>query len=78
MTSMEKEQMTALKNNPWQARRSAEATGKRAKTDAVDAHAGPLQRHAATRHPPAQDPAIDSLAELLAAPSPGQDSPRSA
>jgi len=57
-----------IKVNPWQARRFAEATGRRAKTDAVDA--AMLARFAAALQPdvlPARDPAIDSLAELLAA-----------
>ena len=60
--------LPGVKINPWQARRFAEATGCRAKTDAVDA--AMLARFGATLQPevrPAQDPAIDSMAELLAA-----------
>ena len=57
-----------IKVNPWQARRFAEATGRRAKTDAVDAAL--LARFGATLQPevrPTRDPALDSLAELLVA-----------
>lgn len=60
--------LPGVKINPWQARRFAEATGRRVKTDAVDA--AMLARFGATLRPevrPAPDPAMDSLAELLAA-----------
>jgi transposase len=57
-----------VKINPWQARRFAEATGRRVKTDSVDA--AMLARFGATLQPdptPAREPIADSLAELLAA-----------
>ena len=60
--------LPAVKVNPLQARRFAEATGKRAKTDPVDA--AMLARFGATLRPdipPAKDETIDRLAELLAA-----------
>jgi transposase len=60
--------LPGVKVNPWQARRFAEATGKRAKTDAVDA--AMLARFGATLQPPIQSPppaAIGGLAELLSA-----------
>jgi transposase len=66
--ALAKAALPGVKVNPWQARRFAEATGRRAKTDAVDA--AMLARFGATLQPdirPARDPAIDSLAELLAA-----------
>jgi transposase len=62
-----KASLPGVKVNPWQARRFAEATGKRAKTDAVDA--AMLARFGATLQPeirPAPHPAIGGLAELLA------------
>jgi transposase len=58
----------AVKLNPLQARRFAEATGKRVKTDPVDA--AMLARFGYAMQPdipPARDEAIDALAELLAA-----------
>jgi transposase len=58
----------AVKVNPLQARRFAEATGKRVKTDPIDA--AMLARFGATMRPeipPAKDETIDVLAELLAA-----------
>jgi transposase len=60
--------LPGVKINPWQARRFAEATGKRAKTDALDA--AMLARFGATLQPeiqPAAHPAIGGLAELLTA-----------
>jgi transposase len=60
--------LPGVKINPWQARRFAEATGKRVKTDPLDA--AMLARFGATLQPdipPARDPTIDSLAELLTA-----------
>jgi transposase len=60
--------LPGVKINPSQARRFAEATGRRAKTDAVDA--AMLARFGATLQPdipPARDADLDSLAELLAA-----------
>jgi transposase len=60
--------LPGVKINPLQARRFAEATGRRAKTDAVDA--AMLARFGATLQPdipPARDADLDSLAELLAA-----------
>jgi transposase len=57
-----------VKINPWQARRFAEATGRRVKTDPIDA--AMLARFGATLQPdipPARDTAIDALAELQAA-----------
>jgi transposase len=60
--------LPAVKLNPWQARRFAQATGTRAKTDAVDAAI--LARLGATLRPaptPARDAAIDQLKELLSA-----------
>ena len=60
--------LAAVKLNPLQARRFAEATGKRVKTDRVDA--AMLARFGATLQPtipPAKDETIDQLAELLAA-----------
>jgi transposase len=67
-TALAKADLPGVKVNPWQARRFAEATGKRAKTDAVDA--AMLARFGAMLQPevrPAPDPAIAGLAELLAA-----------
>jgi transposase len=58
----------AVKINPLQARRFAEATGKRVKTDPIDA--AMLARFGAIMRPeipPAKDETIDMLAELLAA-----------
>jgi transposase len=60
--------LPGVKLNPLQARRFAEATGRRAKTDPVDA--AMLARFGATLQPeirPAPDPAIEGLKELLAA-----------
>ncbi len=60
--------LPAVKVNPLQARRFAEATGKRLKTDPVDA--AMLARFGATMQPdipPARDQTIDTLGELLAA-----------
>jgi transposase len=60
--------LPGVKINPLQARRFAEATGKRVKTDPVDA--AMLARFGATMQPdipPAKDQVIDSLAELSAA-----------
>jgi transposase len=60
--------LPAVKINPLQARRFAEATGKRVKTDLIDA--AMLARFGATMRPeipPAKDETIDVLAELLAA-----------
>jgi transposase len=60
--------LPGIKINPLQARRFAEATGKRVKTDPVDA--AMLARFGATMQPdipPARDQIIDGLAELLAA-----------
>ena len=60
--------LPGVKINPWQARRFAEATGRRVKTDPVDA--AMLARFGATLQPdmaPARDAAADALAELLAA-----------
>jgi transposase len=60
--------LPGVKINPWQARRFAEATGRRVKTDPIDA--AMLARFGATLQPdipPARDPAIDALAELQAA-----------
>jgi transposase len=60
--------LPAVQLNPWHARRFAEATGRRAKTDAVDA--AMLARFGATLRPdltPAREQAIDQLKELLAA-----------
>jgi transposase len=60
--------LPAVKVNPLQARRFAEATGKRVKIDPIDA--AMLARFGYTMQPeilPARDEAIDSLAELLAA-----------
>ena len=60
--------LPGVKVNPWQARRFAEATGRRAKTDPIDA--AMLARFGVTLQPdirPAPDPVIDGLAELLAA-----------
>jgi transposase len=67
-TALAKAGLPAVKLNPWQARRFAEATGKRAKTDAVDA--AMLARFGATLRPdltPAREPAIDHLKALLSA-----------
>jgi transposase len=66
--ALAKASLPGVKLNPWQARRFAEATGKRAKTDAVDA--AMLARFGATLQPeirPAPHPIIGGLAELLAA-----------
>ena len=60
--------LPAVKVNPLQARRFAEAAGKRVKTDPVDA--AMLARFGYTMPPvipPARDQTIDSLGELLAA-----------
>jgi transposase len=60
--------LPGVKINPWQARRFAEATGRRVKTDALDA--AMLVRFGATIQPdipPARESAIDALAELQAA-----------
>jgi Transposase len=60
--------LPAVKINPLQARRFAEATGKRVKTDPVDA--AMLARFGATMQPgipPARDETMDGLGELLAA-----------
>jgi transposase len=60
--------LPAVKINPLQARRFAEATGKRVKTDPIDA--AMLARFGATLRPevpPAKDATIAMLAELLAA-----------
>jgi transposase len=60
--------LPAVKINPLQVRRFAEATGKRVKTDPVDA--ATLARFGAVMRPkipPAKDETIDVLAELLAA-----------
>jgi transposase len=60
--------LPAVKINPLQARRFAEATGKRVKTDPVDA--AMLARFGYTMQPdipPARDQTIDTLGELLAA-----------
>src|ERR1035438_6090156 len=60
--------LPAVKINPLQARRFAEATGKRVKTDPIDA--AMLARFGAIMRPeipPAKDQTIDMLAELLAA-----------
>lgn len=60
--------LPGVKINPWQARRFAEASGRRAKTDQVDA--AMLARFGATLQPeirPARSPELDVLAELLAA-----------
>src|ERR1019366_10316155 len=63
-----KAELPAVKINPLQARRFAEATGKRVKTDPIDA--AMLARFGVTMRPevpPAKDETIDMLAELLAA-----------
>jgi transposase len=60
--------LPAIKINPLQARRFVEATGRRVKTDPIDA--AMLARFGATMRPeipPAKDETIDMLAELLAA-----------
>ena len=60
--------LPAVKVNPLQTRRFAEATGKRVKTDPVDA--AMLARFGAIMQPaipPAKDPIVDALAELQAA-----------
>ena len=60
--------LPAVKVNPLQARRFAEATGTRVKTDPIDARM--LALFGATLRPevpPAKDEIIDTLAELLAA-----------
>src|ERR1022692_1072349 len=60
--------LPAVKINPLQARRFAEATGRRVKTDPIDA--ATLARFGAIMRPeipPAKDQTIDMLAELLAA-----------
>jgi transposase len=57
--------LPAAKVNPWAVRRFAEATGKRAKTDRIDA--GLLARLGATLAPPvrpAPEPALEALREL--------------
>jgi transposase len=66
--ALAKAALPGVKINPWQARRFAEATGRRVKTDPVDA--AMLARFGATLQPdipPARDAAVDSLTELLAA-----------
>jgi transposase len=66
--ALAKAALPGVKVNPWQARRFAEASGRRVKTDPVDA--AMLARFGATLQPDIRsvpDPAIDSLAELLAA-----------
>jgi transposase len=66
--ALTKADLPGVKINPWQARRFAEATGRRVKTDPVDA--AMLARFGATLQPdipPARDPTIDNLAELQAA-----------
>jgi transposase len=66
--ALAKAALPAVKVNPWRTRRFAEATGRRVKTDPVDA--AMAARFGAVLQPdipPAQDPVIDSLAELLAA-----------
>jgi transposase len=60
--------LPGVRINPWQARRFAEATGRRVKTDRVDAAV--LARFGATLQPdipPVRDSAIDTLAELQTA-----------
>jgi transposase len=60
--------LPSVKINPLQARRFAEASGKRAKTDPVDA--AMLARFGYTMQPnspPARDQTVDTLGELLAA-----------
>jgi transposase len=60
--------LPSVKINPWQARRFAEATGRRVKTDPVDA--AMLARFGATLRPdirPAGNATMDHLAELQAA-----------
>ena len=60
--------LPAVKINPLRARRFADATGKRVKTDPIDA--AMLARFGYTMQPdipPARDETIDNLAELLAA-----------
>ena len=60
--------LPGVKINPWQARRFAEATGRRVKTDPIDA--AMLARFGATLQPDipaARDPAIEALAELQSA-----------
>ena len=60
--------LPGIKVNPWQARRFAEATGRRVKTDPIDA--AMLARFGATLQPDTPSPrdtAIDTLAELQAA-----------
>jgi transposase len=60
--------LPGVKINPLQARRFAEATGRRAKTDRVDA--AMLARFGATLQPdilPVKNEAIDTLGELLGA-----------
>jgi len=67
-TALAKAALPGVKINPWQARRFAEATGRRVKTDPLDAAV--LARFGATLQPdptPAREPVIDSLAEWLAA-----------
>ena len=51
--ALSKAKLPLAKVNPWQARRFAEATGSRAKTDAVDApETGPAGRHAGSAPDP--------------------------
>jgi transposase len=60
--------LPGVKVSPWHARRFAEALGRRAKTDAVDA--AMLARFAAMLRPepkPAADPAVETLRQLMAA-----------
>ena len=67
-TALGKAGLAGVKINPLQARRFAEATGKRVKTDPVDA--AMLARFGATLRPdirPAPDETIDTLSELLVA-----------
>jgi transposase len=66
--ALTKAALPGVRINPWHARRFAEATGRRVKTDPVDA--AMLARFGATLQPdipPAKDPITDSLAELQAA-----------
>ena len=67
-TALAKASLPAVKLNPLQTRRFAEATGQRVKTDPVDA--ARLARFGATLQPeliPARDQTLDQLNELLAA-----------
>jgi transposase len=65
--ALTKAALPGVRINPWQARRFAEATGRRVKTDPVDAAL--LARLGATLQPdipPAREATTDTLAELLA------------